>query len=137
MLNQFQSPLSLVARILMALLFIPAGLSKIAGFDGTVAYIGSAGLPAASLLAVLTILVEVAGGAAIAVGLFTRWAALILAGFTVLAALFFHAFWSAPAAGAMVQQIMFMKNIAIAGGLLALAAFGAGALSVDARRGAA
>ena len=135
MLNNLQNPLALIGRILLALMFVLAGISKIGGFNGTVGYIASGGLPAPTVLAVLTIILEVGGGLAIVFGLYARWAALALAGFTLLAALIFHAFWSAPAEQQMVQQLLFMKNISVAGGLLVLAAFGAGALSLDAKRG--
>ena len=134
MLNNLQNPLALVGRILLALMFVLAGFSKIGGFDGTVGYIASKGLPAASLLAVLTIVAEVGGGLAIVFGFYTRWAALALAGFTLLASFIFHTFWSVPAEQQMVQQLLFMKNISVAGGLLVLAAFGAGAISLDAKR---
>ena len=127
--------LALIGRVLLALMFVLAGFSKISGFDGTVGYIASGGLPAPSLLAVLTIIVEVGGGLAIIFGFGTRWAALVLAGFTLLASLSFHAFWKVPADQQMVQQLLFMKNISVVGGLLVLAAFGAGAFSLDARRG--
>ena len=134
MLNNLQNPLALVGRILLALMFVLAGASKIAGFAGTVGYIASKGLPAPALLAVLTIVAEVGGGLAIVFGFHARWAALALAGFTLLASFIFHAFWSVPADQQMVQQLMFMKNISVAGGMLVLAAFGAGAISLDARR---
>lgn len=134
MLNNLQTPLALVGRILLALMFVLAGFSKISGFEGTAGYIASKGLPAAPLLAALTIALEVGGGLAIMVGLFTRWSALALAGFTLLASFIFHAYWSLPADQQMVQQLLFMKNISVAGGLLALAAFGAGAISIDAKR---
>ena len=126
MLNNLQNPLALVGRILLALMFVLAGASKIAGFAGTVGYIASKGLPAPALLAVLTIVAEVGGGLAIVFGFHARWAALALAGFTLLASFIFHAFWSVPADQQMVQQLMFMKNISVAGGMLVLAAFGAG-----------
>jgi putative oxidoreductase len=133
-LNNLQNPLALVGRILLALMFVLAGFSKIGGFAGTVGYIASKGLPAASLLAALTIVLEVGGGLAIMFGFFTRWSALALAGLTLLASLIFHAFWSLPADQQMMQQLLFMKNISVAGGLLVLAAFGAGAISLDAKR---
>ncbi|MDP3822914.1 MAG: DoxX family protein [Burkholderiales bacterium] len=135
MLNNLQNPLALVGRILLALMFVLAGFSKIGGFEGTAGYIASKGLPAASLLAALTIVLEVGGGLAIMLGLFTRWSALALAGFTLLASFIFHAYWSLPAEQQMMEQLMFMKNMSIVGGLLVLAAFGAGAISVDAKRG--
>ena len=137
MFANLQKPLSLAARLLLAALFIPAGLSKIGGFAGTAGYIGSVGLPFPELGAAIAIVVEVGAGIALLLGFGTRWAALALALFTLAASFFFHAYWALPAEQQMMQQLMFMKNIAVTGGLLALAAFGAGAWSVDARRTAA
>jgi putative oxidoreductase len=78
--------------------------------------------------------IELVGGLALLVGFGTRIAALALALFTLVASFYFHAYWAVPAEQQMMQQLMFFKNIAITGGLLAFAAFGAGALSLDARR---
>ena len=132
-----KTPVVLIARILLALMFILAGLSKFAGLEGTAGYIASKGLPLPGVLAFLTALLEVVGGLAIAVGFHARIAALALALFTLLASVLFHNFWAVPAAQQMVQQLMFMKNLSVAGGLLLLFAFGAGGASVDARRQAA
>jgi putative oxidoreductase len=134
MTDRFQNGFALLARVLLAALFLPAGISKIAGFAGTAAYIGSVGLPLPELGAAIAVLVEVGGGLALLAGYQTRLVALLMAIFTVVAGVFFHAFWTVAPEQLMLQQIMFMKNIAIAGGLLALTAFGAGALSLDARR---
>ncbi len=134
MTDRFQNVFALLARVLLAALFLPAGISKIAGFAGTAAYIASVGLPLPELGAVIAVVVEVGGGLALLAGYQTRLVALLMAIFTVAAGVFFHAFWTAAPEQLMVQQIMFMKNIAIAGGFLALTAFGAGALSLDARR---
>jgi putative oxidoreductase len=135
MLNTLQNPLSLVGRLLLALLFIPAGISKISGFEGTVGYIASVGLPLPALAAIGTIALEIGAGLMLAVGWKARWAALALAGFTLLATILFHNFWAMPADKAFVQQLMFFKNIAVVGGLLVVAAFGAGRLSLDGRSG--
>lgn len=137
MFANLQKPLSLAARLLLAALFIPAGLSKIGGFTGTAGYIGSVGLPLPEVGAAIAIVVEVGAGLALLLGFGTRWAALALALFTLAASFFFHAYWNLPAEQQMMQQLMFMKNIAVTGGLLALAAFGAGAWSLDARRATA
>ena len=137
MFNTLQNPLTLTGRLLLALLFLPAGLSKIGGFAGTAGYIASKGLPLPEVGAAIAIAVEVLGGLALILGFGTRWAALILAAFTVVAGVIFHNFWALPAEQQTIQQIMFMKNIAVAGGLLVLAGFGPGALSIDARRGQA
>ena len=134
--SNFQNPLNLVGRLLLALLFLPAGFSKIGGFAGTVGYIATKGLPFPTLAAAIAIVVEVGGALALIVGFGTRWAALALAGFTLVATFFFHNFWGVPADQAMVQQLMFFKNIAVVGGLLILAAHGAGGWSLDAKRNA-
>ena len=133
-MNALQNPLALLARLLLAALFLPAGIGKISGFAGTAGYIGSVGLPLPELGAAIAIAVEVLGGIALIIGFGTRWAALALAVFTLVASFFFHAYWALPAEQQMMQQLMFMKNIGVVGGLLALAAFGAGAFSLDARR---
>lgn len=134
-MTALQNPLALLARLLMALLFLPAGISKIGGFAGTAGYIGSVGLPMPEVGAAIAILVEVGASILLIIGLFTRPAALVLAIFTLVASFFFHAFWSMPAEAQMMQSLMFYKNIAIVGGLLAIAAHGAGAFSMDAKRG--
>ncbi|HRN75606.1 DoxX family protein [Ottowia sp.] len=134
-MNALQNPLALIGRLLLAYIFIPAGFSKLgAGFGGTVGYIASKGLPMPEVLAALAIVVEIGAGIALLIGYKTRWAALALALFTAAAALFFHNYWAVPAEQQMVQQLMFGKNLGMVGGLLAFAALGAGALSLDARR---
>jgi putative oxidoreductase len=132
-----QNTTLLVGRILLGLLFILSGAAKIGGFDGTVTEIASRHLPLPSLVAVLTIVIELGGGLALAAGWQTRWTAYGLAAFTLLAALLFHDFWAASAAERMAQVGNFLKNLSIVGGMLVLAVHGPGALSVDARRGAA
>lgn len=133
-MNALQNPLALIGRILLAIVFVPAGFGKIGGFEGTVAYATAAGLPMPTVGVAIALLIELVGGLALLIGLGTRYAALALAVFTLVASYFFHAYWALPAEQQMMQQLMFMKNIAITGGLLAFAAFGAGAFSVDARR---
>jgi putative oxidoreductase len=129
-----QNATALAGRILLALMFLIAGIGKVgAGFAGTVGYIGSVGLPMPQVVAIGTIIVEIVGSLALIVGWKTRWAALALAIFTVAAALFFHNYWAMPANQQMMQQIIFMKNLAVAGGLLMLAVAGPGAWSVDRR----
>lgn len=130
-----QNPLTLVARVLLALMFLLGGYGKLgAGFAGTVGYIGSVGLPAASVLAALAAAVELVGAVLLIIGYQTRWAALALALFTLAANVFFHNYWAMPADKQMVNQLMFLKNLAVAGGMLALVAWGAGAWSLDAKR---
>jgi putative oxidoreductase len=127
------SILFLLARILLAAVFIPAGLQKLSGIDATAGYIAAMGLPQATLLAWAAAIFEVVAGLAILVGFQTKWAALGLAAFCVFTGFVFH--YGASNGGAdQVQMIMFFKNLGLAGGFLGLAAAGAGALSVDARR---
>ena len=84
-MNALQNPFALLARLLLAALFLPAGISKISGFAGTAGYIGSVGLPMPELGAAIAIAVEVLGGIALIIGFGTRWAALALAVFTLVA----------------------------------------------------
>lgn len=136
MFTQLQNPLAFVGRLLIAALFLPAGIAKISGFAGTVGYIASVGLPAPTIAAAAAVILEIVGGIALLVGLGTRYAALALAFFTLVASFIFHAYWAVPADQTFVTQLLFFKNIAVAGGLMAIAAFGAGGWSLDARRGA-
>lgn len=117
----------LAGRILLALIFIISGWGKIGGYAGSQQYMESMGVSGALLP--LVIAAELGGGLAVAFGLFTRIAAVGLAVFTLLAAAFFHTDFANQA-----QFISFMKNLAIAGGFLVLAAHGPGALSIDAWR---
>lgn len=129
-----QDAFNFAARLLFVVMFLPAGIGKLTGFAGTVGYISSVGLPLPAVGAALAVVIEIAGSIALLVGFRTRVTALVLAVFTLVASFFFHAFWSAPADQAFVVQLLFYKNIALAGGLLALVANGAGGWSLDARR---
>ncbi|MBP9144219.1 MAG: DoxX family protein [Thermoanaerobaculia bacterium] len=124
---------SLVARFAVAAIFVYGGWGKLNGLDGTAAYIASKGLPAAELGALFAALLELVGGLAIALGIGTRWAALALAIFLVPATWLFHNPIGLDAAAAQMQMIHVYKNLAIAGGLLAFTAFGAGPLALEAR----
>ncbi|MBL8361566.1 MAG: DoxX family protein [Rubrivivax sp.] len=126
-----KTSLVIAGRLLLALMFVLAGFSKLGNLEGTAGYIASGGLPMASVLAVIVGLLELFGGLAIAVGFQARWAALALGLFTLAATLLFHRFWAVPAEQAFVQQLMFMKNLSVAGGLFLVAAFGAGPASID------
>jgi putative oxidoreductase len=128
--------LNLIGRLLIAALFLPAGLAKLSGFEGTVGYITSVGLPLPTVAAAVALAVEVLGSVALIVGFKTRIAAAVLAVFTLVASIFFHAFWAAAPDQAFVQQLLFFKNIGVIGGLLVLASSGAGAWSLDAKKAA-
>lgn len=127
------APQLLAGRALLCALFLVSGLGKIGRFAAVAAFMTSRGLPAAELLLVSTILLEVGAALALLVGWHTRKAAWILVAFTALATALFHAFWSADAPAFQNQLNHFLKNGAIMGGLLYLGAMGAGAWSLDAR----
>ena len=116
-------------RLLLALIFILSGLGKLGASEATQGYIASVGLPLPMLSYLIAIVVEVVGGLLLLVGYQTRIASLALAAFTLAAAVLFHSNFADQN-----QMIHFLKNISIIGGLLQVAAFGAGALSIDARR---
>lgn len=120
----------LIGRILISLLFIIAGAGKAAAPDGTIGYIASAGLPFPPVAYAGALAMELGGGLLLLIGYQTKWVALALAAFTVVTALIFHNNFADQ-----IQTIMFLKNLAITGGLLQIYAFGAGALSLDERRG--
>lgn len=135
MIDTYKTPLVVVGRILLALMFVLSGFDKLTNIQGTAGYIaGVAGLPMPAVLAVLAGLLELVAGLAIMTGFAARWAALALAAFTLAASFLFHAFWSVPAEQQMVQQLLFMKNLAITGGMLIVAALGPGPASLGARK---
>ena len=114
-----------LSRILLGLIFVMAGISKIgAGYTGTAGYMDSMGVPGALLP--LVIILEIAGGLFVITGFKTQWAGYALAGFTLVAGFIFHSNFSDQ-----MQSILFMKNMAITGGLLLLAIHGAGNFSID------
>jgi putative oxidoreductase len=123
--------LALVGRVLLGLIFVLSGWGKLTGFAGAAGYIASKGLPMPELLAGIAVAIELGGGLALVVGFKARWAALAIAVFLVVISPIFHNFWDAPAAQAMNQQIHFMKNVAILGGMLIVMAFGPGRFSID------
>lgn len=120
----------LTGRVLISAIFIMAGLNKLgAGYAGTQGYMESMGVPGALLP--LVILLEIGGGLAVLIGWQTRIAAFLLAGFSLVSALIFHANFADQ-----MQSILFMKNLAMAGGFLFLVAGETHIWSVDAKRGA-
>ena len=120
-----------IGRIGLALLFLWSGYEKVAHPASTVAYVQSYGLPAGDVLIWPALLLELVGGAMLVLGWKARWVALALAGYTFAATFVFHAYWSAPADQVMNQQIHFMSNLAIAGGLLLVVAHGSGRYALD------
>lgn len=118
---QLSSVVNLIARVLMAYIFVIAGWGKITGYTATLGYMEAMGVPGALLP--LTILVELGGGLALIFGFQARFAALGLAVFSLITAFIFH--------GAAEDAINFMKNFAMAGGLLFLVLHGSGKFSLD------
>ncbi len=123
-LRALQAPATLVGRLLLALIFVDEGWLKLSNYAGTQAYMEANGVPGALLP--LVIITELCTGLLVAVGLFTRCAAVALMGFCLVTALLFH---MTPE-----QSVHFYKNLAMAGGFLTLAAHGGGAWSLDAWR---
>ena len=128
-MNKLNPVFSLAGRVMIALIFVLAGLSKISAIEGTQGYMEAMGL--SGILIYPTILFEVGAGLAIIAGFQTRYVALSLAGFSLLSAFIFH-----NQLGDQTQFILFMKNVAMAGGFLFLARYGAGELSIDNYRSA-
>jgi putative oxidoreductase len=131
LLQRFQPWGLLTGRILLAYLFVLSGFGKILSFAGTAGYMASKGMPLPEFFLVGAILIEFVGGLMLAVGWKARWAALAIAVFLIPTTFIFHAYWTYPEAQVMMQQIQFNKNLAILGGMLALAFAGPGRLSLD------
>jgi putative oxidoreductase len=124
---------ALVGRILLAFLFVQGGYNKLfGGTAGTVATMASHGIPFPGVLIWGAVAVELGIGLCLMAGLLARWAALILAAYTLVLGLIFHAYWLAPAAEARFDRIIFFNHLSIIGGMLIVVAFGAGAYSLDA-----
>jgi putative oxidoreductase len=120
----------LIGRVLLSIIFIQAGISKLMDLSGTTGYFESLGLPLASLVIWPVVLIELVGGLLVLTGLYIRIAATVLAVFCIVAAFTGHSDWAN-----VVDFQAFMKDIAIAGGLIYVAAAGAGIISLDTRRG--
>ena len=134
MSHTYTSSVSVLARILLALMFILSGFGKLTDIQGTAGYIASGGLPFPMLLAAGVGALELLGGLALVIGFQARWVGLVLGLFTLVASVVFHPFWAVPADQQSITQLLFMKNLPVAGGLLLVSALGAGPLSMDAAR---
>jgi len=124
-----QASASLIGRVLLSAIFILSGLSKLTAPAMMIGYIGSVGLPLPQVALVVAIVIELGGGLALLTGYRARFAAAVLAVFSLVTALVFH-----HDLADQNQFIHFFKNVAMAGGLLQVVAFGAGRFSLDARR---
>jgi putative oxidoreductase len=123
----------LVARILMMVLFVMFGWSKLTGFSGTVAYMTSAGAPIPELSAIIAVVMEFVVGIALVVGFYTRPLALLLGIYTLATAIIGHHYWNMTGAEQYVNMINFYKNVSIMGGLFLLSITGPGKYSLDRR----
>lgn len=133
MQTHFQGPLTLAGRILMAILFLASGLSKVSKFQATVLYVASKGVLFPEVALAAAAAVELLGALLLIVGWRAAWVAILLAGYCVVTAVLFHNFWAVPPDQLVAQQVNFLKNLSIAGGLLMVAGLGAGPWSRDAR----
>jgi len=124
----------LVGRVFLSLIFVMSGFSKIGGWEQTAGYMASKGMPLVPLFLVAAIIIEVLGGLSVMLGLKAKIGAAALIVFLIPASFIFHNFWTLEGMEQQVQMIMFMKNIAILGGLLLVIGLGAGPLSLDNRK---
>ncbi|HXW54995.1 MAG TPA: DoxX family protein [Candidatus Cybelea sp.] len=133
MADSSTSIVPLFGRVLMAVIFLISGLFKIAGYGQIVAYAAAKGLPLAGVAIACAAAVEILGGLAVLVGFRVRIAAWVLFLYLIPTTFVFHRFWAVEGAVRQDNMVHFLKNLAIMGGLLVLAAYGGGAYSVDAR----
>lgn len=134
MTDNYKAYVSVAGRILLALMFILSGFGKLSNLSGTAGFIASGGIPFPNLVAVLVGAFELLGGIALVLGFQARLIGLLMALFTIAASIVFHAYWAVPAEQQYVTQLLFMKNLSVAGGMLLISALGAGPLSLDQRR---
>ena len=121
----------LIGRILLAAIFLMSGIGKIGGFAGTAGYMASKGIPMTDVLLALTIVIEIGVALMLIAGFNARLGATALFLWMIPVTFVFHNFWAMPADQQMIQQIMFMKNLGLMGGMLYIMAFGSGPMSID------
>jgi putative oxidoreductase len=134
MANSSGGIVPLVGRILMSAVFILAGIGKIRGFSGEEMFVASKHLPLPAVALTIAMIIELVGGLAILVGLYTRFTAWIVFLYMIPTTFLFHNFWAMQGAAQQDNMLHFEKNLAIMGGLLILATFGPGSMSVDGTR---
>jgi len=121
----------LVGRILLSAIFLMSGIGKIGGFAGTAGYMASKGIPMVDVLLAITIVIEIGAALMIIGGFKARLGATALFLWMIPVTFMFHNYWAMPADQQMIQQIMFMKNLGLMGGMLYIMAFGSGPMSID------
>ena len=134
MSNSSGSIVPLIGRILISIIFILGGMSKIAAFAMYRGFVAAAHLPLPKISLAIAIVIELLGGLAILAGLYTRFTAWVVFLYLIPTTILFHNFWAFQGAARIDNLVNFQKNLAIMGGLLVLATFGAGAYSVDSAR---
>jgi putative oxidoreductase len=134
MANSSDSIVPLIGRFLISVVFILGGIGKIAAFSMYTGFVAAAHLPLPKVSLAIAIVVELFGGLAILAGLHTRFTAWIVFLYLIPTTIMFHNFWALQGAARIDNLIHFQKNLAIMGGLLVLATFGAGAYSIDSAR---
>jgi len=134
MSNSSGSAVPLLGRILVSVVFIMGGVGKIAGFSAEQGMVAAKHLPLPAVALGIALVIELVGGLAILLGLFTRFTSWILFLYLIPTTFLFHNFWAQTGMDALDAQIHFEKNLAIMGGLLLLATYGAGAYSIDSSR---
>jgi putative oxidoreductase len=130
-LDNYRDQVLLVARILLMVLFVLFGWSKLTGFPGTAGMMAALGLPFPTAAAVIAVVCEFFVGIAVVLGFLTRPLALLLALYTLATALIGHHYWTLTGPEHMENMVNFYKNISITGGLLLLGLTGPGKYSVD------
>jgi putative oxidoreductase len=126
------TPLPAIGRVLLALIFVLSGISKLGAIAGTSAHMASAGIPYANDLVWGAVALELGGGILLIVGLLTRLVGLAFFFYTLALAVIFHAYWTMTGAAAHTQYSVFFEHVAIMGGMLYVVAFGSGPYSIDA-----
>jgi putative oxidoreductase len=121
--------IALIGRLLLAAIFLYSGYGKLGNAEGVQQYIASVGMPRPDIAYWAAVAIEIGGGVLLVVGLLARYAAAAMAIFCLVAAYYFHSNWGGD--NGQIQMAQFMKNVAIAGGMMQVVAFGAGALSFD------
>ncbi len=124
----------LVARVLLAQVFVLTGITQALAFDRTSTFMFNRGLPLPDVLLACAILLEVAGGIMLVAGYKVRWVAAAFAAFTLVATFVFHPFWAVEVGRFANEVNNFMKNLALMGGLIYVMAYGPGPISVDGER---
>lgn len=131
-MNTFQSMVALLGRICLGLLFLWAGVAKLQGLEGTMAYMASKHMPFIYFFLPAAIAIQIFGALSLITGYYARWGAAVLIIFIIPASIIFHDFWNLEGSERLTEMIMFMKDVGVLGGLLGILAFGPGTYAMHA-----